>query len=210
MVRRVPMKSARAATATGANATGTAALGALALGAMALGAMAVGALAIGRLSVGRARLRRVEIGELTVGRLEIGLSGRQPGTLTAIIRIRAAPGKGDAMARLLLDHVSSWRADEPGVLLHPPHRSASDPDLFLLCEYYADEAFERLAHAARLDAFRQRVTEQELAAGSDDDAVEIELYRTSQLWSVNRLFPALGSRLMGGFPPRLACGRCQL
>ena len=109
------MKSARGATATGANATGTAAFGALALGAMALGAMAVGALAIGRLSVGRARLRRVEIGELVVGRLDIGPNGRQPGVLTAVARIRAAPGKGDAMARLLLDQVSFMRADEPGI-----------------------------------------------------------------------------------------------
>jgi quinol monooxygenase YgiN len=179
MIRRAPMKSARGATATGANATGTAALGALALGAMALGAMAVGALAIGRLSVGRARLRRVEIGELSVGRLDIGPNGRQPGMLTAIARIRTAPGKGDAMARLLLEHVSLLRSDEPGILVYPPHRSASDPDLFMLYEHYADEAaFERRAHTAQLDAFRQRVAEQGLAAGAADDAVEVELYRT--------------------------------
>ena len=179
MVRRAPMKSARDATATGANATGTAALGALALGAMALGAMAVGALAIGRLSVGRARFRRVEIGELAVGRLDIGPNGRQPGMLTVVARIRAAPGRGDTMARLLLDQVSLLRADEPWILLYPPHRSTSDPDLFLLYEQYTDEAaFERHAHAARLDTFRRRVSEQGLVAGSADDAVKVELYRT--------------------------------
>jgi quinol monooxygenase YgiN len=178
MMRRAPVNSARGATATGANATGTAALGALALGAMALGAMAVGALAIGRLSVGRARLRRVEIGELSVGRLDIGPSGRRPGMLTAVTRIRAAPGKGDAMARLLLDQASLIRADQSGVLLYPPHRSTSDPNLFLLYEHYADEAaFERRNHAARLDAFR-RVAEPGLVASSADDAVEVELYRT--------------------------------
>ena len=172
------MKSAKGATATGAHATGTAALGTLALGAMALGAMAVGALAIGRLSVGRARLRRVEIGELTVGRLEIGPSGRQPGTLTAITRIRAAPGKGDAMAQLLRDQLALVRIEEPGTSLYPPHRSTSDPDLFLLYEHYADEAaFERRAHAAWLDAFR-RVAEQGHVASSADDAFEVELYRT--------------------------------
>ncbi len=178
-MRRAPMKSARGATATGANATGTAALGTLALGAMALGAMAVGALAIGRLSVGRARLRRVEIGELAVGRLDIGPGGRPPGMLTAVTRIRAAPGKGDAMARLLRDQLSLARTGEPGTFLHPPHRSTSDPNLFLLYEQYADEAaFERRAHAARLDAFRQRAAEQKLVASSADDAVEVELYRT--------------------------------
>ena len=179
MVRRVPMKSARGATAIGANATGTAALGTLALGAMALGAMAIGALAIGRLSVGRARLRRVEIGELTVGRLDIGPGGQQPGALTAVTRIRAASGKGDAMARLLRDQLSLLRTEEPGSFLYAPHRSTSDPDLFLLYQQYTDEAaFERRAHAARLDAFRRRAVEQGLVTSSADDAVEVELYRT--------------------------------
>lgn len=178
MARRAPMTSARGATATGAQATGTAALGSLALGAMALGAMAVGALAIGRLSVGRARLRRVEIGELAIGRLDIGPSGRQPGTLTAVARIRAAPGKGDAMARLLQDHLSSTRPDEPGTLPHPPHRSTSDPDLFLLYEHYADDTvLGQHGHAARFDALRGRIAEQGLAPSSADDAVEVDFYR---------------------------------
>lgn len=178
MVRRPPMKSAKGATATGAHATGTAALGALALGAMALGAMAVGALAIGRLSVGRARLRRVEIGDLVIGRLDIASSGRKPGTLTAVIRIRAAPGKGDAMAQLLRDQLSLVRTGEPGRFFYPPHRSTSDPDLFLLYEQYANEtAFEQRPHSAWLDAFR-RAVEQEGIASTADDAVGIELYRT--------------------------------
>jgi quinol monooxygenase YgiN len=173
------MKSARGAVATGAHATGTAALGALALGAVAVGAMAVGALAIGRLSVGRARLRRVEIGELAVGRLDIGPSAWQTGMLTVITRIRAAPGKGDAMAALLRDQLSLVRAGGPRTFLYPPQRSTNDPDLFLLQEQYADEAaFEPRAHAAQLDAFRQRVAVQGLAAGAADDAVEVELYRT--------------------------------
>jgi quinol monooxygenase YgiN len=146
---------------------------------MALGAMAVGALAIGRLAVGRARLRRVEIGELSVGRLEIGSGDPRPGMLIAVTRIRAAPGKGDEMARVLLDQLSAIRTDERGILLHPPHRSMSDPDLFLLYEHYVDEAaFERGTHAARLDAIRQRIAEHELVAGSLDDAVEVELFQT--------------------------------
>jgi quinol monooxygenase YgiN len=179
MIRRARMKSAQGAIATGAHATGAAALGALALGAIAVGAMAVGALAIGRLAVGRAQLRRVEIGELSVGRLDIGPGGHQPGKLIAVARIRAAPGKGDAMASLLLDQVSLLRSDEPGILIYPPHRSTSDPDLFLLYEQYADEAaFERRVHAAQLDVFRQRVAEQGLAAGAVDGAIEVELYQT--------------------------------
>ena len=164
---------------TGASATGTTALGTLVLGAMAVGAMAVGALAIGRLAVGRAQLRRVEIGELKVGRLDIGTTGRQPGTLVAVARLRAASGKGDAMARVLRDQVSLIRANEPETLVYPPQRSASNCDLFVLQEHFADEAaYKRSAHAARLDAFRRRVAEQGLAAGAADDAVEVELYWT--------------------------------
>ncbi|WP_088342814.1 MULTISPECIES: antibiotic biosynthesis monooxygenase [Rhodomicrobium] len=178
MVRRAPMKSARGATATGAQATGTAALGSLALGAMALGAMAVGALAIGRLSVGRARLRRVEIGELVVGRLDIAASGPQAGTLTAVTRIRAAPGKGDAMAELLRDHLPPGSPDWPGLLSGPPQRSTGDPDRFVLYQQCPDEAaFEHYAHA-RLDVLRRQIAEQGLAADSGADAVEVELYRT--------------------------------
>lgn len=173
MHKLAAMKSStRGATATGAQATGTAALGSLVLGAMALGAIAVGAMAIGRLKVGRAQFRRVEIDELAVGRLDIG-AGR-PGTLTAAVRVRAAPGKGDAMARLLRDHVSLLRANAPGIHVNPPHRSTSDPDLFLIYEQYADEA----AYAARLDALRRRIAEQGLAAGSAENAVEVELCRT--------------------------------
>jgi quinol monooxygenase YgiN len=179
MARRMPMKSARGATATGAQATGTAAFGGLALGAMALGAMAVGALAIGRLVVGRAQLKRVEIGELSVGRLDIGASSRRSGRLVAVARIRAAPGKGDAMARLLRDHVSAASAEEPGIRFAPPQRSTSDPDLFLLQEEFADEvAFERHGLTAGLDALRRRVAEHGLAAGIAEDAVAVELYRT--------------------------------
>jgi quinol monooxygenase YgiN len=144
---------------------------------MAVGAMAVGALAIGRLAVGRAQLRRVEIGELKVGRLDIGTTGREPGMVVAVTRIHAAPGKGDAMARLLLDQISLIRANEPETLIHPPQRSLSDPDLLVLQEHYADEAtFKRSAHAARLNVFRRRLVEQGLTAA--DDAVEVELYRT--------------------------------
>ena len=83
------------------------------------------------------------------------------------------------MARLLRDQVSLIRANEPETRVYPLQRSASDPDLFVLQEHYADEtAFKRSAHSTRLNAFRQRVAEQGLAAGAADDAVEVELYRT--------------------------------
>ena len=175
MTKRALTKSSRGAVAAGATAAGAASLGAVALGAVALGAMAVGALAVGRLTVGRARLRRVEIGELAVGRLEVGADGTA-GKLTAVARIRTAPGKGDALERLLLDQVAG---SDPGTWLHRALRSRRDPDLFLVFESYADEAaFERHAQAPRLDALLRLAADKGLVAASNDDPVEVELYRT--------------------------------
>ena len=129
MTKGALSKSSRGAVAAGATAAGAASLGAVALGAVALGAIAVGALAVGRLSVGRARLRRVEIGELAVGRLDVGADAAG-GRITAVVRIRAAPGKGDALERLLLDQAAGI---VPGSLLHRARRSRTDLDVFLFC-----------------------------------------------------------------------------
>jgi quinol monooxygenase YgiN len=173
MTRRAVTKSSRGAVATGATAVGASSLGALALGAAALGAFAVGALAIGRLGVGRARLGRVDIGELTVGRLEIGADAAG-GRLTALARIHAAPGQGDAFEAFLVKEAAS----DPGTLLYRAHRSSSDPDLFLFTESYPDEAaFERHAQAPRFDTLLRQAAEQGLLAASPDEAVGIELYR---------------------------------
>lgn len=164
-------KSARGAVATGASATGAASLAAMAMGAMALGAMAIGALAVGRVSVGRARLRRLEIGELSVGRLEIGAEG-VAGKPTAVCRVRAAPGKGDAFARLVLDELA---ADKAGGPPFRAHRSEVDPDRFLLCETRAEGASLRRG-APRADALLRKAAAGGLLA--DGGPVDLELYRT--------------------------------
>jgi quinol monooxygenase YgiN len=175
MTKGALTKSSRGAVAAGATAAGAASLGAVALGAVALGAIAVGALAVGRLTVGRARLRRVEIGELAVGRLDVGAGGTGA-KLTAVARIRAAPGKGDALERLLQDQLDG---SEPGTLLHRAHRSRIDPDLFLFCESYADEAgFEHHAQVPQLDELLRQAAGEGLLASSNDDPVEVELFRT--------------------------------
>jgi quinol monooxygenase YgiN len=174
MIKRTPTKSSRGAVATGATATGAASLAAMAMGAMALGAIAVGALAVGRLSVGRARLRRVEIGELAVGRLKVG--NRAAGKLTAVCRVRAVPGKGDDLERLVLDEVAS---SEPGVLPYRAHRSRTDPDFFLFHEARSEAAASgRRAQVPRFDALLRQGVERGLVVGSADDAVEVELFRT--------------------------------
>lgn len=140
MARNVPTKAVRGAvvtgaTASGAKAVGAVSLGTISLGAAALGALAIGALAIGRLRVGRARFRRVEIGELAVGRLAIGADGA--GRLTAMARVRAVAGMGDALARLLHDETAG---SGDASLIRRVHRSAGDPDDFLFCASYADAA----------------------------------------------------------------------
>ena len=66
----------------------------------------------------------------------------------------------------------------PGSLLHRARRSRTDLDVFLFCQSYADEAaFERHARVPRLDALLRQATEEELVAASDDDPIEVELYR---------------------------------
>lgn len=170
MNKKALAKSSRGAVATGASAAGAASFGAMALGAVALGAIAVGALAVGRLTVGRARLRRVEIGELAVGRLQIGADGE----LTAVARLHAEPGRGDALERLLLGQRAG---NEPGVVLRA-YRSRIDPDLFLVHETYADEAaFERPAQGSRLDAVLRQGIEEGLVAAPSDEQAEVELFR---------------------------------
>ena len=54
--------------------------------------------------------------------------------LTLIARIRAAKGKGDALAALLKEQVAKVTASEPGLLVYRPHRSTKDPDVFVFYE----------------------------------------------------------------------------
>ena len=42
--------------------------------------------------------------------------------LTVVAKIRAAPGKGDALAALLTEQVQAVRQAEPGCLVYRPHR----------------------------------------------------------------------------------------
>lgn len=161
---------ATGAAATGSAATGSAAIGALAVGALAVGAAAIGALAIGRLAVGRARFGRIEIGELAVGRLTIG--GREPAP-SAIARIRARPGQGDAVERLLLDHALPAATNEPAVPFCRVQRSVDDPDLFLLLEHHAGQVA-----VSPLEALRRRLIETGLVVDGAEAASDVERYRT--------------------------------
>jgi quinol monooxygenase YgiN len=95
--------------------------------------------------------------------------------LTVVAKIRAAKGKGDALAALLVEQAAAVRAAEPGCLAYRPHRSTTDPDLFYFYEQYQDDAaFEAHRTGSHLAAFRQRREQEGLTEG----AAEIDIYRS--------------------------------
>jgi quinol monooxygenase YgiN len=95
--------------------------------------------------------------------------------LTVVAKVRAAKGKGDALAALLKEQVAAVRKAEPGCLVYRPHRSTKDPDLFLFYEQYKDDAaFDAHRTAPHLAAFRTRREREGLTEG----AVEVEIYRS--------------------------------
>ena len=89
--------------------------------------------------------------------------------MIVIARIRAAKGKGDALAALLVEQAHAVRSAEPGCTAYRPHRSTSDPDFFMFYEAYRDEAaFEAHRNAPHLAAFRQRREREGLVDGAVD------------------------------------------
>ncbi len=95
--------------------------------------------------------------------------------LTVVAKVRAAKGKGDALAALLKEQVTAVRKAEPGCLVYRPHRSTKDPDLFIFYEQYKDDAaFAAHRKAPHLAAYRARREQDGLTEG----AVEVEIYRS--------------------------------
>jgi len=94
--------------------------------------------------------------------------------VTVFARVRAATGKGDALAALLTEQAAAVRAAEPGCLGYRIHRSTKDPQLFLFYETFVDEAaFETHRMAAHVTAFRERREREGLQAGP----VDVEICR---------------------------------
>lgn len=86
--------------------------------------------------------------------------------LTVIAEIRAAPGKGDALAAFLAEQVAAVRTSEPGCHAYRVHRSTTDPELFAFYETYVDDAaFEVHRQSPILAQFRQRRDALGLVAG---------------------------------------------
>ena len=170
MKKRDLRNSSRGAVAAGAAAAGIVSFGTIFLGAAALGAVAVGALAVGRLSVRHTKLRRVEIDNLTVGRLNIGGDRR-----SVSVRVRAQPGKGEALQRLIAGEVGAIASN--ATLL--AHRSEVDPELFMLQASWSvadrDTPYER---PLVLDALIREAAANGLIATSSAEPVALEVFRS--------------------------------
>lgn len=86
--------------------------------------------------------------------------------ITMIARLRAAPGKGDALAALLTEQAGVVRRTEAGCLYYRLHRSNDDPDLFVFYEAYVDAAaLDVHRNSPHIAAYRKRRQDEGLAAG---------------------------------------------
>jgi quinol monooxygenase YgiN len=94
--------------------------------------------------------------------------------VTVIAKVRAAAGKGDALAALLTEQAGVVRSTEPGCAAYRVHRSTQDPELFVFYETYVDQAafdgHRQSPHLAQLRARRER---EGLVAGP----AEVEIFR---------------------------------
>ena len=96
-------------------------------------------------------------------------------TVTVVATLRAARGKADALAALLVEQAGVIRRTEPGCIVYRVHRSASDPDAFLFYEIYADDAaFAAHRASPHLAQYRRRREDEALL----DGAVDVQVYRS--------------------------------
>ena len=94
--------------------------------------------------------------------------------VTVVATLRAAVGKGDALAALLVEQAAVIRKTEPGCVLYRVHRSSSDANAFLFYEIYADDAaFDAHRASPHLAQYRKRREEEGLL----DGAVDVKVYR---------------------------------
>jgi len=86
--------------------------------------------------------------------------------ITMIAHVRAAPGKGDALAALLTEQAGVILRTEPGCIYYRLHRSTDDPDVFVFYEAYVDKAAVEAHHnSPHIAAYRKRRLDEGLAAG---------------------------------------------
>src|SRR4030095_3100707 len=95
--------------------------------------------------------------------------------LTVVAKIRAAKGKGDALAALLAEQAGVVRRAEPGCLVYRAPRSTNDAERSIFYEQYKDDAaFDLHRKAPHLASYRERREKEGLTEG----AAEVEIYRS--------------------------------
>ena len=93
--------------------------------------------------------------------------------VTVVATLRAAAGKADALAALLVEQAGVIRKTEPRCLAYRVHRSTRDPAAFLFYEIYADEAaFDAHRASPHLAQYRKRREDEGLL----DGPVAVEVY----------------------------------
>jgi quinol monooxygenase YgiN len=94
--------------------------------------------------------------------------------VTVVAKLRAAAGKADALAALLIEQCGVILGSEPGCLDYRIHRATDDPRNFLFYETYVDDAaFDAHRKSPHLADYRKRRE----AAGLLDGTVEVVVYR---------------------------------
>lgn len=86
--------------------------------------------------------------------------------ITVVATIRAAKGKGDALAAFLVEQAAVVLKAEPGCLFYRVHRATADPEAFLFYEAYVDAAAFALHRSSEhLAAYRKRRESEALTEG---------------------------------------------
>ena len=100
--------------------------------------------------------------------------------LTVVAKIRAAKGKGDALAALLKEQVAVVMKAEPGCLVYRPHRSTKDPDVFV-------KAFA--AHSEKSRSHCVAVEGRSGIAAEPDEIRRVEIDESNRVVAEAHLFP---------------------
>ncbi len=89
--------------------------------------------------------------------------------VTVVARMRAAKGKGDALAALLREQAAAVLREEKACRMYRVHRSTQDPEAFLLYEIFDDAAaFDVHRQSRHVTEFRERREREGLSASAPD------------------------------------------